>query len=54
MASKQRILFPHDNVAIAFLKFFGQFLAKSKFEKNFERMDPGSVDMYRFHDNKEN
>lgn len=53
MNSSYRVLFPHDDVAVAFLKFLEKVLTKAKFEKIFERMDPGSVDMYRFHNKKD-
>lgn len=39
---------PHDDVAHAFLKFLNDILVKAKFEKKFERLDPGSMDMYRY------
>ena len=53
MSSKSyRVLFPHDDVSIAFIKFLDMVLVKAKFEKIFERMDPGGVDVSRYQNKK--
>jgi len=39
---------PHDEVSTAFMKYFENTLADAGFERGFEHMDPGGVDIYRY------
>lgn len=39
---------PHDEISISFLKYLEAALSASGFEKGFEHLDPGGVDVYRY------
>ena len=39
---------PHDDLSSTFLKYLETALSASGFEKGFEHLDPGGVDVYRY------
>lgn len=43
-----RATIPHDELSYAFIKYLEKMLADAGFERSFEHMDPGGVDVYRY------
>jgi len=45
---KFRSLIPHEGISNAFIKSFAALLVKSGFERQFEHMDPGGLDVHLY------